>query len=378
MVSAGVFVNFVPLPRAGRLRYIGRMAKPLDALDYLAHPQKHPVPAVVAAFGDEPFLQRQTTKALVRQVVGERDGDFSVTHLLGDEALWRDVSDELSTLSLFGGGRRVVIVDDADSFVSKNRPALEDHVARGRSSGVLVLLVGTWPSNTRLYKALAETGLNIECKFPSPARLLKWLVGWAKSEHDAQLDPAAAEAMVEIIEPELGLFEQELAKLAALAGPGGTIQPDLVHEAVGGWRTKTVWEMLDAAAAGEGREALAQLDHLLIGGEVPIAILAQISGSLRRFAAATRIIEEAEAERRRIGLRDALSEAGIKPFALGKAEAQLRQLGRARGAQLYHWLLEADLALKGASSSPARARLMLEQLIARLVKQPAPSMSRSR
>ena len=88
---------------------------------------------------------------------------------------------------------------------------------------------------------------------------------------------------------------------------------------------------------------------------------------------ATRIIEDAQSQRRRINLRDALVEAGIKPFALGKAEAQLRQLGRARGAKLYRWLLEADLALKGSSSSPPRARLVLEQLIARLAKPMAAS-----
>ena len=61
-----------------------------------------------------------------------------------------------------------------------------------------------------------------------------------------------------------------------------------------------------------------------------------------------------------------LEQAGFKRFVLEKAERQLRQLGRARGGQLFQWLLEADLALKGASSSPPRARLVLEELIVRL------------
>jgi hypothetical protein len=87
---------------------------------------------------------------------------------------------------------------------------------------------------------------------------------------------------------------------------------------------------------------------------------------LRRFAAATHLIEQADHARRRLSLRQALEQAGFKPFLLGKAEGQLRRLGRARGSQLYHWLLAADLALKGTSSSPARARLVLESLIVRL------------
>ncbi|MGD9647500.1 MAG: DNA polymerase III subunit delta, partial [Pirellulales bacterium] len=101
----------------------------------------------------------------------------------------------------------------------------------------------------------------------------------------------------------------------------------------------------------------------------PIGLLAQISSSLRRFAAATRLVNEAEQRGRRPNLRSALEQAGLKPFLLGKAEGQLRQIGRHRGERLYRLLLEADLALKGASAAPPR--LVLEQLIVRLSKQAA-------
>jgi DNA polymerase-3 subunit delta len=224
---------------------------------------------------------------------------------------------------------------------------------------------------------VAETGLQVECKFPSPARLLKWLGSYSDEHYQARLEAAAAEALVETVEPELGLFDQELAKLAALAGPGGTITLAMVQSAVGGWRTRTTWEMLDAAAGGNAAQALVELDHLLSGGEVPISILAQISSTLRRFAAATQVIAQAESAGRRISLRQALEEAGFKPFTLAKAEGQLRQIGRQRASQLYHWLLEADLALKGSSSSPSRSRLVLEQLLVRLSSQAAGSFSRA-
>ena len=90
--------------------------------------------------------------------------------------------------------------------------------------------------------------------------------------------------------------------------------------------------------------------------------------------AATRIVEHAEAQGKRIKLDEALREAGVAPkkFVLDKTERQLRQIGRTRAKQLYGWLLEADLALKGTSSSGERARLVLEQLIVRLSRQLAP------
>jgi DNA polymerase III subunit delta len=126
--------------------------------------------------------------------------------------------------------------------------------------------------------------------------------------------------------------------------------------------------MIEAALEGRAAVAIVELDRLLLAGEEPIPLLAMMSGSLRRMAAATRIIEDAESNRRRISLVDALREAGVTPkkFVLDKTERQLRQIGRGRARYIYDWLLQADLALKGGSSSGERARLVLEELIVRL------------
>ena len=155
-----------------------------------------------------------------------------------------------------------------------------------------------------------------------------------------------------------------MAKLALLAGYDKKIAPELVGRSVGGWRAKTTWEMLDAAMDGNVREAMLQLDRLLAAGEQPVGLLGQISASLRRFAAVTRLVLQTEAAGRRVNLREALERSGIRSFVLQKAERQLRLLGRRRGAQLYRWLLEADVDLKGESAMPPR--LILERLIVRL------------
>lgn len=342
------------------------MPKPLDALDYLAHPAKHPAPSICVLFGDEPLLKRYALSELKEHVLSGDDAEFSVTTLSGRDAQLRDVRDALATRALFGGGRHLVVVDEADEFVSRHRSELESYVAKPTGGSVLVLDVKLWPATTRLYKALAESGLQIECKFPAPAKLLKWLVSHAKKAHQAELEPAAAELLAETLEPELGLFDQELAKLAAMAVGQGPITTKMVKEAVAGWRVQTAWDMLDAALAGETATALLQLERLLLAGEAPIALMGQISSSLRRLAAATQLIEQGEARRRSVSLRQALEQAGAKPFLLGKLETQMRRLGRRRAAHLYRWLLDADLALKGTSSSPARARTVLEQLLVRI------------
>ena len=337
--------------------------KPISALDYLAQPDKHAPQPVCAVFGDESFLRRQAILCLRAAILGGDEADFSLSTFEGRVAQFRDVHEVLSTVAMFGGDRRLAVVEQGDDFVTRYRTQLEDYVARPSRSGVLVLELDSLPSNTRLYKSIAADGLLIDCKTPTPARLCKWLAEWAKQRHQAQLSQAAAETLVELVGPELGLLDQELAKLALTASQQ-RITPELIGRSVGGWRTKTTWEMLDAALDGNVREAMLQLDRLLASGEQPVGLLGQISASLRRFAAATRLVIQTEAAGRRVNLRDALAQAGLRPFLLQKAERQLRQLGRRRGAELYRWLLQADLDLKGESAMPPR--LVLERLIVRL------------
>ena len=365
------------------------MPDALSAFEFLARDKTPPIPPVCVLFGEEPLLKTESLQRIRAAVLDTDDGDLSFTVFQGDDIEPRELFDELATVSMFGGGKRMVIVEDADKFISKNRDRLEDYCDKPRQASVLVLEVASWPANTRLFKKVAQTGLQINCNLPRQKwgdgadedSLLEWLTVRAKVQHQAKLADGAGELLLEIVGPQLGRLDQELAKLSLLANADGakerTITRELVEQAVGGWRAKTAWVMIEAALEGNAAQALVQLDRLLLAGEEPIALLAMMGGSLRRMAAATRIIQQAEGERRRITLPQALQEAGVKPnkFILDKIAGQLRQVGRHRAAKIYPWLLEADLALKSTHSSHDRARLVLEQLIVRLSGQSAPQLT---
>jgi len=363
------------------------MAATVHAFDFLDKPP--PMEAIQVLFGDEPFLKRLILEKL-RHLVGAGE-DAPPAVFDGTAAQWRDVHDELRTVSLFNpAGRRVVIVEDADAFVSANRARLEDYVERPGQRGTLIVEVTKWTSNMKLYKLVDQHGLQIECRLPHSSRgkqkvvdeqaVIKWLIQWARHRHDARMDQHAAALMLDLIGPELGLLDQELARLALYAGTSNKITVELVQEMGGGWRAKTAWELIDAALFGDAPEAIAQLDRLLQSGEHPNALFGPMSWSLRRFAAATRIYQQSLRQGRRMRLPDALEQAGFFKWqqnAMRKAEQQLKQLGQERAGQLYQWLLETDLALKGSHSSPVMARLALEKLIVRMDKHLAPPRAMS-
>jgi DNA polymerase-3 subunit delta len=338
----------------------------LSALDYLSQPDKFDVAGVCAVFGDEVFLKSEVMTSIRRQVLVGEDDEFSLTTFIGKEAALREVMDALATVSLFGDGRRLVMIDEADSFVTEYRGELEDYVARPAKGSVLVLDVKTWPANTRLAKAVATSGLTVECKTPNERQAKTWLTQRAKDAHQVRLDAAAVDLMLELVPPELGILVQELSKLALIAGDRRVIDEELVRENVGGWRARATWDMIDAAADGKAAVAIAQMGRLIAAGEKPHGLLPQMASTLRRFATAVELVDSAERQRQRLPIRNALSQAGVPPFKLNDGERQLRQIGRARAKQLTGWLLAADLAIKSHNSADDAARIELERLIVRL------------
>jgi DNA polymerase III subunit delta len=370
-----------------------------NALVYLAAPEKTPPARVCVLFGDELFLQRQVLASLRAIILPGEDAEFSCQIFSGEDSTgyeleWQSVMDELNTVALFGGDQRLVIIDKADDFVSRYREKLEAYLAKPSQSGILIMTVKSWPSNTRLYKSIDAKGLPIECKTPSEAELLRWLTKHSDANHGAKLDPDAAELLYEIVGDNMGRLDQELEKLALIARtptsaatdalaessdstvakkPDTKSKPlitrDLVEEAVGGWRARSAWDLSKQMNLGNAADALLQLQRLYDAGEDPIPLLAMVSSSLRKLAAATRMADIAQSENRRgEDLKTLLTKAGIT-YRVQESEEQLKQISRPRGRQILDWLIKIDLALKGRNSRGHKARLMLEELIVKLSKQ---------
>jgi DNA polymerase-3 subunit delta len=329
----------------------------MDSLAFLAKPPKgQPLPIYVLA-GDEDFLKRQAGAVLRDWVLGGEDA-FGLSEYPGDEADFARIRDELQTLP-FLGPRRLIVINNADPFVSAFRPQLEKYTAQPAATGVLLLEVKTWPATTRLAKLLAET--TIVCKAPVAARLPAWCAEWAKARHAKALTAGAAQMLVDLVGGDMGQLDQELAKLAVYVGTAARIDVAEVEKLVGRSQTSSAFKVFDALGAGRTGEALTILDQLFVEGEDPFRILGAFSLQLRRLAQAARLATQG------VPLSEAFDRAGVPawPAARQSCEQQLRRLGRRRAARIFDWLLEVDLGLKGSSQLPPRT--LLERLIVRMV-----------
>lgn len=331
----------------------------MHAFEFLRKGTTGAAKPVYAVYGDDPYLRREAIEVIVKTALGDDPDATAVTRLAGEHAELADVLDELRTLP-FLSKRRLVVVENADPFITAHRAELEAYVERPSATGTLVLVPKTWPGNTRLAKAVAKVGEPVECKAPREADLPEWLIRLAKDHENVALEPDAARLLVELVGPEVGLLAGEVGKLATYVGKSAKIRRQDVARMVGAGRVETIWRVLDAATTGKAAAALDDLDRLLTSGEHPVGLLAAMSASLRKLHHAGML----RAARRDLG--EACREAGIPPFAAEQTRKQHAHLGPRRVDGLPALLLRTDLDLKGGSSLDPRA--VLERFLVTLAQ----------
>ncbi len=333
-----------------------------------------PLPEVIVAYGDDAFLRQETFHRLFKLAQCDEEGARSFD---GETATWRDVHDELATLSLFDPqARRIAIVKNGDDLVKQSRAQLERWFAKPAQSSLLLLELSSFPANTKLYKIAAEHGWCIDCSAPKgrgfdsgpdAKAVEKWVSAWSSNTHGLNLTAKQVTAVVDLVGgDEFGLLHQELAKLSLFADSQGKVTDEILKQNVGSWRTQTIWKIVEAVAEGRTSEALAELQKVFGTGEHPAAVVPQLSWSLRRFGVASHLIEQSERSRSPMTLGQALLQAGFRPYELDKAERQLKRIGRRRAIKLLDELLSLDLKLKGSHSHLDRSIFAIEEFVTRL------------
>lgn len=335
------------------------------ALDLLKKPELLTPQSFYVIVGDDVYLRSQAIEAIERFVFPKEEDKIGLTRKSGDSASLADVLDELCTQSFFSP-KRMVVLDPAEEFVSKNRVQLEKYAEHPAEGSVLVLAVKTFPASTRLAKILAKSkpgGLLIDAKSPSAGELGPWINARCV-ELETKIERDAASLLLELIGTEIGILDQELAKLAVACHDGkkSVIRRADVARHVHSGHVESIWNMLDLATTGNMGRALDDLDNLLTAGEPPIKLVAAMASSLRKLHHAGIL------RARKVPAEEAFREADIKSFFNGfqKADHQHKHLGPGRVNDLPNMLIQTDLELKGWIDLPPRT--VLERLIVKLAE----------
>lgn len=215
---------------------------------------------VYAVYGNDGFRKAEVTHRIC-ELAAKHGAEEGATRFDSDADL-SDVLDEVRTYSLLGG-RRLVVVEGADAFISKHRAALERYCAEPVDSGTLVLVCDSLPANTRLHKIIAKAGEVTECKQLRGPAINTWIVQHARSAYGKTIDPRAAGLLRELAGDELGALDGELGKLALFVRDRAGITAEDIEALVGRHREEDIFKVTDAMASGDTAGALTQWERVL-------------------------------------------------------------------------------------------------------------------
>lgn len=302
-------------------------------------------PVYVIHSGDG-FLAAEAVQRVLVAALGDPPDPTAVSQHDGssNDLQLADVLDDLRTPSLLSP-LRVVLVRDADAFVSKHRESIEAYLEKPCDSGVLVLIVDSWPRTTRLYKRVTAIGELIVCEAMKPAAAMNWLVERSKAIHRCKITSDAARRLVELVGEDCGRLDTELSKLATFAAPRAQIDPTDVDELVGAHRAETVFAIADAIGRNDALSALSEWHKLIANDrDAPYRALGGLAWALRRVVQAKRMVEQGMAvgavqQQLRIFGEPAAFKRQLERFTLAGWERNLKAL------------LDADIAAKTSVST---------------------------
>lgn len=315
-----------------------------------------PSPSIRVIFGTDDFLRAEALGRVMHEVLGGDRDRMALAEFDGDSADLRDVLDECRTASLLAA-MRLVIVRDADDFVSAHREHLEKYFKAPSPTSVLVLVCRSFPKTTRLYKLVEQIGGNIPCESPKPAATASWVIEQAQRAYGCRVEPAAARRLVELVGPQLGLLNMELSKLATYVAPRTQISEGDVEELVGESRAEVVFRIADAVCAGDSQRALELWDQVISNDrDAEYRAVGGLAYAFRRLAEAKRQVEQGAA------IHDVARKMG--PFTdAARLGRDLKRFSLRQWEDLMVRLLAIDLANKTGLGGP---QLAIEKLIGSL------------
>jgi DNA polymerase III subunit delta len=291
--------------------------------------------------GDEPLLVAEASDAIRAAARAAGYADRRVFFIERGFS-WDELRNEAQSMSLFND-RRLFELRMPNGKPDKGASVIEELALKPSPDLITVIITDKLDKktlDTSWARAVEQNGVLVQVWPVDTAALPEWLRTRAKAL-GVSIEPKAAELIVARVEGNLLAAQQEVEKLALLAGKS-PIDAALVLRSVGDSARYDVFQLASAAAAGDAHRAL----HVLLGlkseGIEPTLILWALVREIRGLWQA----------RERDRLRSSVRGSGWNLAATPSAAA----LSRMRKVPLARLLVQAgrtDRVIKGLAAGDA-------------------------
>jgi DNA polymerase-3 subunit delta len=293
----------------------------------------------------EEFLAAEALDKVRAEVAADPLSEMAFT----PDAAPAELVEALSTSSLLGG-RRLVIVRDAQDLKKDHAEALTAYLESPSPDSVLVLVAA---GRTKLDAAVKKHGAVIPLEAPRGRRLVGWLRERARA-HNLRVDDRAGWALVDAVGTELRDLDGALSQLAS--GTDGRVGVPEVRRMFPRLADQRVFAFTDAVGDRRLDPAMGNLRRLLEQGDEPLVLFGSLVAHVRRLLRARRYADESAA-----AVGDAL---GLPAWRAERLQKQARSYREEELVAALGILAEVDVEIKGGDLPPEVA---LEKAVWRIV-----------
>ncbi len=254
--------------------------------------------------------------------------------------------------SLFGEAK-VVVLGAAEAAGEALVREVIDYVARPDPDTVLVVVHAGGVRGKKILDAVRKSGASVVGAEPikKDADKAAFVSAEFRRAH-RRIDAAGVRTLVDAVGSDLRDLAAACAQL--IADTDGTVHEAVVDRYYGGRVEATGFRVADAAAAGNGAQAVALLRHALATGADPVPIVAALALKLRNLA-------KVGASRGRGGV--SAGDLGMAPWQVDRARRELAGWTPEGLATAITAVARADAEVKGEGRDPVfaveRAVLMI-------------------
>ena len=339
--------------------------------------QKKELVYVIA--GDDPSLVNAEYTKIIDQLVPPDQRDAGLLVIDADKTVIAEILDELRTLPFFTK-RKIVALRNADKFISakgqedeeneqtkqdsrnapagaSNREILERYFENPCPTGILIMTVAKWPSNTRLAKKLPAIGTLVEVKSPTGTDLTNRIIDYARDAHGKSIDYRTTGLLIELAGENLTQLYTEIDKLATYAAAEKAITTAHVESLIGRNREFDAFEVIESCLQRKTGPAIERLRKMLAEDKsAEYTTVGAFAFHIRRMFTAKKL------------LMDGLSQYEVagKARIFYNKEAQFSQIRRLTLKQIgdqIQRLAETDYAIKRGLAQP---KIAIEQFVLQL------------
>lgn len=233
-------------------------------------------------YGEETYLKRQYKQRLRDALIPQGD-TMNLSSYQGKGIDVKPLIDFAETLPFFADYRLILIEDSG--FFKNAEPLLADYLPTAPSSTVFLFVESEVDKRNRLYKTVKDLGRVVEMKPQTEATLERWVLGTLKKE-GKQITKPTLELFFSKTGLDMEIISQELEKLLSYCLEKDTITPEDVNAVCISQTPDQIFQMINAIANKQTKQAIALYYDLLLLREAPLRILALL---VRQFRILLRI-----------------------------------------------------------------------------------------